>query len=142
MGNEQPFRSFPHFLKDENNTWIPSSRPESAVVKLIMMTMDEWPLIKYWVLYHGHLLGFEYLYIVDSSINPKCISFLRYARDILGANVLFSDADLNELEGVLTLIGKHVSGSSDFIIKMDTDEFLTVYDPVNKNLTTSISTYL
>jgi len=107
-----------------------------------MMTMNEWPLLKHWVLYHGHLLGFEHLYIVDSSTNPKCISFLRYARDVLGANVIFSDADLNELEGVLTRIGGHASGSSDFIIKMDTDEFLTVYDQVNKNLTTSISTYL
>ena len=38
----QPYRSFPLFKGNE--------RPDSAVVKVIMMTMDEWPLLKSWVL--------------------------------------------------------------------------------------------
>jgi hypothetical protein len=37
----QPYRSFPYFNGNE--------RPDSAVVKMILMTMDEWPLLKSWV---------------------------------------------------------------------------------------------
>jgi len=140
----QPYRSFPYFNVDRDGKrfaesgqkqlqdWLSNvdweSRPQNAVVKLILMTMDEWPLLKSWVMYHGKLLGYQNLYIIDSSTDTRCTSFLRYARDILGANVLFSNANLNELESLLTDIGQKVSGSSDFILKVDTDEFLTVHD--------------
>ena len=50
----QPYRSLPHFSvsKEEDviNKTVAQIRPDSAVVKLIMMTMDEWPLLKSWVL--------------------------------------------------------------------------------------------
>ena len=92
--------------------------------------------------HHGCLLGCKHLCIVDSSKNIKCMSFLCHARDILGENVLFSDADLNQLASLMIDIGNHVSGSSDFIIKINTDEFITFYDLQNKHLTTSISSYL
>ena len=51
----QPYRSLPHFnIKGENGgvsiTTLAQYRPESAVVKLIMMTRNEWPLVKSWVL--------------------------------------------------------------------------------------------
>jgi len=80
------------------------------------------------------------LYIIDSSTNTHCISFLRYARDVLGANVLFSDTNLNEVEALLTEIGRKISGSSDFILKVDTDEFLTVYSDNDDH--TTVSEYL
>eukprot|EP00553_Chaetoceros_curvisetus_P003864 CAMPEP_0204617556 /NCGR_PEP_ID=MMETSP0717-20131115/4495_1 /ASSEMBLY_ACC=CAM_ASM_000666 /TAXON_ID=230516 /ORGANISM="Chaetoceros curvisetus" /LENGTH=848 /DNA_ID=CAMNT_0051631117 /DNA_START=124 /DNA_END=2670 /DNA_ORIENTATION=+ len=150
----QPYRSFPHFnisthgdtLKKGSDAWWSevdwSSRSESAVVKIIFMTMDEWPLVKSWVLYHGYLIGFENLYILDSSTDSRCLSFLRYARDHLGANVIFGDINLNELTNVMTDIGRNIAGSSDIFLKMDTDEFLLVYDENTNNATTSISEYL
>ena len=56
----QPFRSFPHFTTidsldsvGDGGWWSKmdwSSRSDSAVVKVIMMTMNEWPLVKRWVL--------------------------------------------------------------------------------------------
>jgi len=92
--------------------------------------------------YHGRLLGFENLYILDGSTDVRCASFLRYARDSLGANVLFSDANLNQLESIMTKIGKDIGGSSDLIMKVDTDEFLAVHDESTNTLTTSISDYL
>lgn len=172
--NGQPYRSLPHFSVSK----VARFRPDSAVVKLIMMTMDEWPLLKSWVLvslrcalccdlmlqfsvlrqchnilmltfcdsfcsqYHGHLLGFENLYILDSSTDTGCISFLRYARDSLGVNVLFTDANLNQLESIMTKIGKDIGGSSDLILKLDTDKFLAIHDNSTNTLTTSISDYL
>ena len=42
---QQPYRSFPHFNKTDWN-----ARPQNGVMKLIMMTKDEWPLLKTWVL--------------------------------------------------------------------------------------------
>ena len=92
--------------------------------------------------YHGNLLGFENLYILDSSTDTRCISFLRYARDSLGVNVLFTDANLNQLESIMTKIGKDIGGSSDLILKVDTDEFLAIHDNSTNKLTTSISDYL
>ena len=88
------------------------------------------------------MLGFQHLYILDSSTDTRCISFLRYARDSLGVNVLFSDANLNQLEGAMTKIGKEIAGASDYIMKFDTDEFLVVYDENTQTLTTSVSDYL
>ena len=62
----QPYRSLPHFNVDRDGKtfadsgkadlqdWMSNvdwkSRPQSAVVKLILMTMDEWPLLKSWVM--------------------------------------------------------------------------------------------
>jgi len=80
---------------------------------------------------------------VDSSTDSRCTSFLRYARDILGANVLFTNTDLVDMERLLTKIGKQIAGSSDVIIKMDTDELLTVYDKSSNTLSpNSIEGYL
>ena len=43
----QPYRSFLHSTQENK---IPGERSENAVLKIIMMTMDEWPLLKSWVL--------------------------------------------------------------------------------------------
>jgi hypothetical protein len=141
----QPYRALPFFkgradlavdpkvAQLKGDSWV--ERPDSAVVKVIIMTMDEWPLIKAWVLYHGHLLGFDKLYIIDSSTDSRCISFLRYARDTLGANVLFNDANLNQLVSLMTEIARNVGNSADFILKVDTDEFLVAHDIQSKNVT-------
>jgi len=139
----QPYRSFPHFNVMGMDGNIGVSRPDSVVVKLILMTMNEWPILEDWLSYHGHLLGFENLYIVDSSTDSRCTSFLRYARDILGANVLFTNTNLVDMERLLTNIGKQIAGSSDMIIKVDTDELLAVYDNKTNMLSpNSIQEYL
>ena len=80
---------------------------------------------------------------MDGSTDSRCTSFLRYARDTLGVNVLFSDANLNQLAQIMTDIGVNIGGSSDVIIKMDTDEYLVVHDNRTNTLSsTSISDYL
>ena len=99
-------------------------------------------MLKSWLLYHGQLLGFENLYVIDASTNPKCFSFLRYARDVLGANILFNNANLNQLEVLMTRLASDISGSSDFIMKVDTDEFLGVYDNTTTALSVDVMEYL
>ena len=105
------------------------TRPHSLVLKIVMMTKDEWPLLKYWTVYHGELLGFENLYIIDDSSDPRCTSFLRHARDHWGTNVIFSTADLNYLASEMSSIGEQIQGSSDLTMKLDTDEFFVVNHP-------------
>jgi hypothetical protein len=90
------------------------------------MVKDEWPLVRQWVLYHGELIGFDNLYILDGSGDDRSIAFLVYARDHLGVNVMFTPANLNELEKELTDVADVVRGASAFVIKMDPDEFLTL----------------
>uniref|UniRef100_A0A7S4ENK5 Uncharacterized protein n=1 Tax=Pseudo-nitzschia australis TaxID=44445 RepID=A0A7S4ENK5_9STRA len=141
----QPYRAFPLFdinkegLSIEGST---SGRPDYAVLKLIMITMDEWPLIKYWVMYHGDLIGFENIYIIDASTDSRCISFLRYARDILGANVIFSNLELNEISVLMNEIANNIAGSSDFIMKVDTDEYVFVGNHIDQPIKTAVSGYL
>ena len=92
--------------------------------------------------YHGHVIGFKNLYIIDSSTETRCVAFLRYARDHLGVNAIFGNVNLNEISKVMTEIGKSIGGSSDIFLKVDSDEFLMIYDERNKTLSTSVSEYL
>jgi hypothetical protein len=119
-------------------TWLESSksmwnsrrrRPSETVVKLIVMMKDEWPLTKHWVLYHGELVGFRNVYILDGSTDPRCLSFLTYARDQLGANVIFTPANLNELTNEINVLVDTLANAADFIIKMDADEYLALHKP-------------
>jgi hypothetical protein len=103
-----------------------SLRPLEAVIKLIMMTKDEGDLLQRWVFYHGELIGYKHLYILDGSTNLDNISFLKYARDHLGVNVIFTPANLNELGRELTAMAHSLAGAADFLMKVDTDEFLAV----------------
>lgn len=77
-------------------------------------------------------MGFENLYILDGSNDPRCISFLVFARDNLGVNVIFTPANLNQLAGELSLVGRGVAGSADVIMKMDADEYLAFYEDDQK----------
>lgn len=99
-----------------------------TILKIVSMSKNEWPLIRDWTLYHGKLVGFENLYIVDGSTDPQSISFLAQARDHLGVNVIFTSAGLNQFERILGQLGSQISKASDFILKADPDEFLVAYD--------------
>ena len=103
----------------------PAQRPsEETVLKIVLMNKDELPLLKDWVWYHGALLGFQNLYIVDGSSESQSIQFLAYVRDHYGVNVIFSSATMQNIESQMTKIGRHAKKSCDLLIKMDTDEFL------------------
>ena len=95
-------------------------------MKIVVMTRNEWPLIKTWTFYHGKMFGFKNLYFLDGSTDTRCVEFLIRCRDEFGANVIFTQANLNEIESEINLIMRKISLSSDLMIKLDTDEFITV----------------
>jgi hypothetical protein len=41
------------------------------IFKILVMTMNEWPLIRSWTLYHASIFGGENLYILDSRLVYK-----------------------------------------------------------------------
>jgi len=101
-------------------------RQPRIIMKLVLITKDEWPLIKSWTFYHGQMFGFDKLYVIDSSSDSRCIPFLRYARDYLSVNVVFSTSNLNQIEGDMNHVMAQLSEDSDMMMKLDTDEFIAV----------------
>ena len=97
-------------------------------LQIVLMTKNEWPLLKSWVLYHAELLGGHNLNIIDGSDLSEVRDFLNRVRDNLGVRVIFSKADLNGMTAEMNRVFTIVKPMSDFIIKLDTDEFLTLRD--------------
>ncbi|CAB9503197.1 Protein of unknown function, DUF288 [Seminavis robusta] len=111
---------------NNNKSTYQTQRPNSRTMKLVLMTMNEWPLIAWWTFYHGEMLGFENLYIIDSSSDSRCVNFLKQVKDQYNINVIFSDKDLNGVIGDIYHVMNSISVASDLMIKVDTDEFLAV----------------
>eukprot|EP01039_Chlorochromonas_danica_P010412 gene10412-11530_t len=100
-----------------------------AVMAFIVMTKDDWPLIKHWVFYHGDKFGFKNLYVFDGSNDPRCIHFLHTMRDKKGLTLIETKTSLTYIAGDMThLATQELVFRYDYIIKMDTDEFLVHYD--------------
>jgi len=98
--------------------------PGSKIFKIVVMSKDEWPLIKSWVLYHARIFGGENLYILDGSSNPDQISFLKEAALRLNVVVFFTKSNLNQLLVDINMILKSIADSADFLTKVDSDEFI------------------
>jgi len=129
-GKLDSWRSWLH-----NHRWEPKQR--KMVMKVLLMTKDEWPLIKSWVFYHAKMFGFNNLYIIDASENHECITFLTDVRANYGVNVIFSASNLNEVIKDINYVMTEISAASDLMIKIDTDEFLAVLpdtEPCSKYL--------
>jgi hypothetical protein len=106
------------------------------VMKIVLMTRNEFPMIKSWVFYHGTIFGFNNLFIIDGSNDPDAISFLDHCVK-LGVNVRRSNNDLNGLSREINEVFDSQKEKSDFLIKMDTDEFLVLFDPATKKISNS-----
>ena len=119
-GKEGSVQDWEEWLSGVNAT----HHPKEDVLKLILMTRNEWPLLREWVYYHGAMLGFHNLHIFDGSTDLRCIEFLKEAQKRYGLNVVFTQTDLNGLSELITDTAKQLASDADFIAKVDTDEFL------------------
>lgn len=98
--------------------------PGRKIFKIVVVTKDEWPLIRSWVLYHARIFGGENLYVLDGSSNQEQISFLKEAALRLGVVVFFTKSNLNQLENDVNSLMRSIADSTDFFTKSDTDEFI------------------
>ena len=109
---------------------IRRTHPGDRVLCLLLLTKDDWPTVRSSVLHHGHLVGFEHLYVLDGSTeSSEAVAFLQRARSALGVNVLRTTAGLNTVGAELQRVAAALASKDacDFVTKLDTDEFLDTY---------------
>jgi len=111
------------------------------IVKVVLMTKDEWPLVRDWVLYHASLFNPENLYVIDgSSVSSKARKFLDGPARSLGVNVFWlPKATLEETGEAFNTVFRSLRWSADLFLKLDTDEFLGLGTPLSSDAVTSIS---
>jgi len=105
-----------------------SQKKKYDMLKIFLLTKNEEALIEDWIRYHGFLFGFENLHIIDGSDNRKVLDIYEKYRQ-KGLNVYFSKANLNEITDVLNEYMHKYKGEDNFLIKLDTDEFLAYTSP-------------
>ena len=94
-----------------------------AEVALVVMTKDDWPLASRWLAWHGHVYGFEHLYVFDGSTGAQ----KDHLQDVTASypiHLRHSLVDLNHIEDNLARWIDEIKARYDWIIKVDTDEFV------------------
>lgn len=109
------------------------SHASQKIMKIILMTMNEWPLLKSFVLYHAEVFGAENVYVFDSSTRADIRQFLDVAKADLGVNVLYVGPTFDEALESFNSVMTELKPCADFLVKLDTDEFLVL---TNTNTTT------
>lgn len=102
------------------------THPSLRTLKIILMTKDEWPALKSWILYHGDRFGFQNLYIIDGSSRKECLEFLEFVQTKFKINLIRSSHGLDSLEAQIQELVDELSFSCDYVTKLDTDEFIAV----------------
>ena len=100
------------------------AHPGQRTMKLILMTRDDWPLIRSWVLYHADLFGGDNLYVLDGSSDARQLDFMRDAARLLGVHHFRTHANLNWIIVEIQQLALNLTSTCDFITKVDTDEFI------------------
>lgn len=99
-------------------------------LKLFLMTKNEIEQLEDWLKYHGYLFGLENIHVLDGSDDHRVLDvYDRYKP--LGLHVHFSSTGLNGLAEELTQLMHTHKGSNNFLIKLDTDEFLAYTLPAD-----------
>ena len=109
----------------------------SKKMKIILMTKDEKYLIKHWIDYHGEIFGYDNLHIIDDSDDRD---ILKYYETIENLGITFhrnSSSNLNNLDCTITSVMQSLKDTCDFIIKLDTDEFIGYYDKNTNEISVS-----
>jgi len=97
------------------------------MLKIFLLTKNEPELLESWIKYHGHFFGLGNIYVLDGSDDSQVLRVYEKFQP-LGLTVTFSSSGLNELADELTELMHLYKGEGNFLIKMDTDEFLA-YTP-------------
>jgi hypothetical protein len=94
------------------------------MLKIFLMTKNDVNYIEDWIIYHGYLFGLKNLYLVDGSDDEEVLAIYDFYKKH-GLNVLHTDAGLNDLADEITSLMHQYKGENNFLIKLDSDEFLT-----------------
>jgi hypothetical protein len=89
----------------------------------VLMTMDDVPLLSRWLIYHGHVFGFEHLYVFDGSIGEQ-EAYLTRVAERFPIHVRHSLTNLNAISAELAAWMVEIKDRYEWIMKVDTDEFV------------------
>ena len=109
------------------------AHPGLRTLKVVLMTKNEWPLVRSNVLYHAHVFGGSNVYVLDASASPNVLAFLEEARLRLGVHVVYSTTPIGALTNDLDSLFRAIMFSADYLFKLDTDEFILLDSPATKN---------
>lgn len=104
------------------------------ILKVFLMTRNEWPLVKSNILYHGDLFGFSNVHVIDASTDKVVVNFLKKAQKELNLQVHFSSAGLRSVVKEINNLMHQNKENCSYFIKIDTDELITYYDPNKKTI--------
>lgn len=99
-------------------------------LKIFLMTRNEVELLEDWIKYHGYIFGLDNIYILDGSDDVRIFDLYEKYK-LLGLNVSHTNTGLNGLAEELTQLMHAHKGTGNFLIKLDTDEFLAHTSPIN-----------
>jgi hypothetical protein len=103
-------------------------------VKVFCVTKDEYDLIEDFILYYGYIFGYENLIIIDNnSTNQQVLDI--YEKYIPKGITLFKEPSY-EGNGQAVMFNKYMNmykNYCDFMLGLDTDEFLVSIDQINES---------
>jgi hypothetical protein len=108
------------------------------IVKIILITKNEEYLIKFWIKHHGDVFGYENLYIIDDSDSKEVLDYYHSISHLpihfyFNQNNIETDNFIN-IQNQMNQIMNSVKEQCDFLIKLDTDEFIGIYDDLNNDI--------
>ena len=92
-------------------------------VAIVVMTKNDVPLLSRWLIYHGHVFGFENIYIFDGSDSAQ-VAYLEGTAARFPFHLRHSLVNLNEITGELLQWMVEIKDRYEWIMKVDTDEFV------------------
>jgi hypothetical protein len=93
-------------------------------VGILVMTKDDIPLLSRWLIYHGHVFGFENLYVLDGSTGAQK-EYLDRVNKYFPITVRHSLTDLNGIAKEIVAWLLEIKDRYEWIMKVDTDEFVS-----------------
>lgn len=106
---------------------------KEKIIKIVLITKNEKYLIKDWIQYHGEIFGYENLYIIDDSDDIEVLNYYKTLSN-LPINFYFNKLNLNEVTNKINEVMYSIKNSCDFMIKVDTDEFIGLYDETKNDI--------
>lgn len=103
-------------------------------IKIFCVTKDEYDLIEDFILYYGYLFGYENIIIIDNESTNKIVLDV-YEKYISKGITLYKEPSY-EGYGQGVMFTKYMTmykDSCDFMIGLDTDEFLVSIDQLNQS---------
>jgi hypothetical protein len=100
-------------------------------IACLMMQKDEVSLLDTWITYHGHLFGFDNLFVFDNGSKDKVIDTIFQKHGLNGVSIVKNFSSKADFYNKGQILGEYIkfldlTAGYDFVVPLDCDEFLAV----------------